>query len=502
MICLPSIPIKRTWLIKVVAAFLILAQLTACHSSGGPISTPEPSENNNYPESPVVINTPLPVREAYSPGQLVDYIACSGDTLPGLASRFNTTIKEIQQANPIIPNDASTMPPGFPMKIPIYYQSLWGTPFKILPDSRFVFGPADKGFDPVSYVRAQPGWLKNYSVYASGSTRDGGQMVELLANNYSVSPRLILAIIEYQTGALTDPLKKPDSDDYPLGYKDTGHKGLYLQLSWAVNYMSNGYYDWRSGNLKTFDLQDGRLERPDPWQNAGTVGLQYYFAKILRSDEYQKAINSDGFYATYVKLFGNPWEGDINTIPGSLKQPYLRLPFLGGKSWSFTGGPHSPWGDGAPFAAIDFAPPAVVGGCSISNEIVVAMADGVIARAEPAIAVLDLDGDGDERTGWNIFYLHLASADMIKAGTIVKSGDRLGRPSCEGGHATGTHIHIARKYNGEWILADGPIPFDVEGWVAKDGQQAYKGTLTKYSRTVEASESSDIATQIQSEAPR
>lgn len=31
------------------------------------------------------------------------------------------------------------------------------------------------------------------------------------------------------------------------------------------------------------------------------------------------------------------------------------------------------------------------------------MADGVIARTGPAIAVLDLDGDGDERTGWVIF---------------------------------------------------------------------------------------------------
>ena len=500
MTCLT--PFFKTIRINIVASLLIFSQLTACVSSGESISTPEPPGYPVDPEAPAVVYTPLPVRESYSPGQLVDYIASSGDTLPGLASHFNTTIKEIQLANPIIPNDATTMPPGFPMKIPIYYQSLWGTSFKILPDSRFVFGPSDKGFDPVAYVRAQPGWLKEYSVYASGSNRDGGQMVELLANNYSVSPRLILAVIEYQTGALTNPVNNSAAEDYPLGYEDTGHQGLYLQLSWAINYMSNGYYDWRSGKLKTFDLQDGRLERPDPWQNAGTVGLQYYFANILPADEYFTAVSVEGIYATYTKLFGDPWEGDINTIPGSLKQPYLRLPFLGGKSWAYTGGPHSPWGDGSPFAAIDFAPPAVVGGCSISNEIVVAMADGIIARAEPAIAVLDLDGDGDERTGWNIFYLHLASADMVKTGAIVKSGDRLGRPSCEGGHATGTHIHIARKFNGEWILADGPIPFDVEGWVAKDGSQAYKGSLTKYSRTVEASESSDIATQIQSEAPR
>jgi LasA protease len=485
--------------LRAICVFFILVQLTACAPQQNPENIEEPVGNEQTSATPAAA-TPLPQRASFTPGQLVDYTASSGDTLPGLASHFNTTVKEIHQANPIIPNDATTMPPGLPMKIPIYYQSLWGTPFKILPDSQSVFGPPQKGFDPVAFVKSQPGWLKDYIAYASGENRDGGKMVELLADNYSVSPRLILALIEYQTGALTKRIQDLETADYPLGYKDTAHKGLYLQLSWAVNYMSNGYYDWRSGKLKTFDLSDGRLERPDPWQNAGTVGLQYYFAKVLDADSYQKAISADGFYATYVKLFGDPWIGNINTIPGSLKQPYMRLPFLGGKSWAYTGGPHAAWGDGAPLAAIDFAPPAVVGGCAETTEIAVAMADGVISRVEPAIAVLDMDGDGDERTGWVIFYLHLASSDMIKAGTVVKAGDRMGRPSCEGGHATGTHVHIARKYNGEWISADGPIPFDVEGWVASDGKQEYQGTLTKYSRTVEACECSDAASQIQSEA--
>ncbi len=490
---------KRSFLIRLTAAFLLVVQLTACISPGTVEENPE-EQNPEEILEPVVEATPLPQRDAFSPGQLVDYVARSGDTLPGLASRFNTTIAEIHEANPIIPNDATTMPPGFPMKIPVYYQSLWGTPYQIIPDSQFVYGPAQVGFDPVEFVKSQPGWFKNYTAYASEKNRTGGEIVQLLSENYSVSPRLILAIIEYQTGGLSNPVPIEDVNDYPLGYRDFAHKGLYLQLSWAVNYLNNGYYEWRSGNLKGFDLPDGRLERPDPWQNSGTVGLHYYFAKILQKDEYDLAIIPEGFYKTYEELFGNPWEADQNFIPGSLKQPALRLPFLGGKSWAYTGGPHSAWGDGSPFSAIDFAPPAVVGGCSETNEIVVSLADGVIARAEPALAVLDLDGDGDERTGWNIFYLHLASADMVKEGARVQSGDRLGRPSCEGGHATGTHIHIARKYNGEWIPTDGPIPFDLEGWITKDGMVAYQGTLTKYSRTVDACECSDAASQIQSEA--
>jgi len=81
------------------------------------------------------------------------------------------------------------------------------------------------------------------------------------------------------------------------------------------------------------------------------------------------------------------------------------------------------------------------------------------------VAVLDLDGDGNERTGWVILYLHLASQDMIRQGVMVKIGDPIGHPSCEGGKATGTHVHIARKYNGEWIPADGALPFtSTVGW--------------------------------------
>jgi hypothetical protein len=36
--------------------------------------------------------------------------------------------------------------------------------------------------------------------------------------------------------------------------------------------------------------------------------------------------------------------------------------------------------------------------------------------------------------------------------------DRVGHPSCEGGSSSGIHIHIARKFNGEWVLADGGLP--------------------------------------------
>jgi murein DD-endopeptidase MepM/ murein hydrolase activator NlpD len=100
--------------------------------------------------------------------------------------------------------------------------------------------------------------------------------------------------------------------------------------------------------------------------------------------------------------------------------------------------------------------------------------------------ILDLDGDGSEQTGWVLLYMHVATQDRIAAGTRVKTGDLIGHPSCEGGISTGTHLHFARKFNGEWISADGPIPFNLDGWVSSGTGQEYDGDLSRGGTTLEA----------------
>jgi murein DD-endopeptidase MepM/ murein hydrolase activator NlpD len=93
----------------------------------------------------------------------------------------------------------------------------------------------------------------------------------------------------------------------------------------------------------------------------------------------------------------------------------------------------------------------VTSSCYVSQFFATAVAPGVIARTAEGVVILDLDGDGDESTGWTILYLHMAAQDRVQAGTVVQAGDKIGHPSCEGGVSTGTHMHIARRYNGEWI---------------------------------------------------
>lgn len=443
--------------------------------------------------------TPLPTRPVYGPGELVDYSVQDGDTVSALAARFNTSIDEIRKANPIIPDTTTTLPPGMPMKIPIYYLPLWGSPYQIIPDSLFVNGPSEIGFDAVSFANNMPGWLNKYRVYAYDGWRMGPELVAYIGMSYSVSPRLLLAILEYRFQALSDPNMPANVEQNLLGYTEPFNESLYLQLLWLADYLNDGYYSWLRGDLLSQELANGELERFDPWQNAATITLHRYFARIFSAPDYHLAVSKDGFVNTYDELFGDIWNQQSMLIPGSLQQPAMKLPFVKGKSWSYTGGPHPVWGERNPWAAIDFAPPAEKGGCTVSTEWVTAVADGVLSRTEVGLAILDLDGDGDERTGWAVLYLHLSHIDAAQQGKHVKAGDVIGHPSCERGRATGTHIHIARKYNGQWMPADGIISFNLEGWIVHTDGTAYLGTLTRNSKTVTACTCGDAYSQIISE---
>ncbi|MFU8826070.1 MAG: LysM peptidoglycan-binding domain-containing protein [Brevefilum sp.] len=473
---------------------LFITLLAACAPATQPTLIYPTPAGVDEPEVVVEI-TPFPTRPAYEPGELVDYTAQTGDTLSALAARFNTTENEIRRANPIIPGDATTMPPGMPMQIPIYYRPLWGTPFQIIPDAVFVNGPDAAGFDSSAFITQSDGWINLYSAWAFSGNRTSGEIVDYVASNYSVSPKVLLALLEYLGGAFSEPYLNPLAERNILGLDSNYWTGVYLQLSYAANLLNDGYYRWRNGDLLEFELADGSLVRPDPWQNAATVALQHFFSQTMTVTDFQLAIGPDGFERTYADLFGDPWETEPH-IPGSLRQPDLLLPYATDKVWAFTGGPHTGWGSLAPMAALDFAPPSEVTGCFPSSVHTTAVAGGVVVRDGTGMLVLDLDGDGDERTGWVVLYLHIANDGRVPVGTYVEAGDPLGFPSCEGGRSTGTHIHIARKYNGEWVEADGPLPFVLSGWRPIRGEASYKGWLVKGDMRVVASENPDGSSMI------
>ena len=98
--------------------------------------------------------------------------------------------------------------------------------------------------------------------------------------------------------------------------------------------------------------------------NAGTAGVQHFFSLLYGKPDWDQAVSENGLFATYQQLFGYPFDYAVEPLlPPDLTQPAMQLPFEPGDVWSFTGGPHGGWADGAGWAALDFAPPGPAGLC-------------------------------------------------------------------------------------------------------------------------------------------
>ncbi len=416
------------------------------------------------------------------------YLAQSGDSLPALARRFGVDPAEITSAAQI-PAKAF-IPAGLELIIPKRAANA-PYPQAVLPDSEVINSPTTLDFDIDSTVSQAGGYLSQYKELVQGERLSGAEIVQRVALESSVNPRFLLALLELRSGWVRGLPGARTNEKYPIGFHVSGWEGLYKELVITATHLNAGYYGWREGSLGQLQFQDGRVAQASPELNAGSIAVQSLLAKLYPQDQWQTAIYSpQGLLEIYLAMFGDPWKRAAAAgplFPDSISQPVLELPFAPGERWSLTAGPHPSWKTGSPPGALDLAPVTGEKQCAVSRAWVQASAAGLVVRSERNVVAIDLDGDGHEQTGWVIIYLHVADQERISTGRRVKTDDPLGHPSCEGGTSTGTHVHIARKYNGEWIAADGPLPFVMSGWEAFAGQKVYLGGLKKGDRQVVAS---------------
>lgn len=434
--------------------------------------------------------TPNPVRFNMEVQEDGSYTVQPGDTLALIAARFSVSLESIIALNSI--TDPNTIEVGQAILIPTS-QTTPGTSFKIIPDSELVYGPSTVDFDIDDFVKSQPGFLRNYSETLGGQVYTGADIISEIATEYSVNPRILLAILEYRGGWLSQLAPEPDALVYPMGYTDPNRQELYRQVATTADLLNEGYYGWRYRRLTATALVDSSSLTFAPDLNGGTVAVQYFFAKSTNRSQWELDVSEQGVYRTYLTLFGDPFRNAVEPlVPNDLQQPTMTLPFPPGETWFYTGGPHGGFASGSAWAAVDFAPPAPPddlifqqGFCYISPFSVTAVADGIIARSGGGYVVLDLDGDGNEQTGWTVVYLHISSQGVVAPGTVVRAGDPLGFPSCEGGVSNATHLHISRRYNGEWIPADCKLcaegmetpPFIMSEWRVFSTTGEYQGEM-------------------------
>jgi murein DD-endopeptidase MepM/ murein hydrolase activator NlpD len=456
---------------------------------GNPIMPP--TYTPNEPTKTPILPTPNPVRQM--PQESGVYMVQPGDTLATVAELYGVTIEAMLALNQL--ENPGALEVGQLINVP--GGALFGTNFKLIPDSELIYSPAASSFSVASEVKFSQGFLKAYSEdLGDGTILSGVEIIDFVATAYSVNPRLLLALLEYRGGWLSTPYPDEPALTYPMGILKEGRTGLFRQMLDAADALNYGYYGWKYRGVVATTLFDGQHVFYAPDLNPGTVGVQYMLSLTRDSVQWQQDIHPNGFFQTYMALFGDPFAKAVEPItPKDLAQPALNLPIPRGEAWVYTGGPHGAYNSGSAWSAIDLAPPdppeelkMVQGDCYVSPNWVTAAAPGVIARSGEGYVVLDLDGDGDEHTGWTLVYLHIDDYERIAAGTRVQVGDKLGHPSCQGGVSTGTHLHFSRRYNGEWIPVEceecmpgaSVPPWVIGEWTVRGfAKQEYQGYMTR-----------------------
>ena len=385
------------------------------------------SEFNNTPTPPGSIVVPLATPRLDTTGTHFIYFTQTGDTLPAIAKRFRVLPEQVSASQSLAP--AALLPPGLELMIP---NQLGETRFSdfILPDSEIIYSPSTVDFQVAEFIQNAGGFLSTYSEEIDGKVLSSAEIVQKVAAENSINPRLLLAVLEYRSGWVYGELADPAQLAHPIGFFVPDHKGLYYELVLTATHMGVGYYGWRTGTLTSLSFADGGFLRISPGLNPGSVALQNFFSKLNNQEEWQRTLYGEqGFIPLYQQMYGDPWERDAQAGPIfhlGLTQPELELPYAPGERWGFTGGPHLSWNSGSPRGAIDFSPVTGDAPCTNTNAWVTASAAGRVTRSADNVVAIDLDGDGYEQTGWVLVYLHISERDSISAGEQVEVDQQIG----------------------------------------------------------------------------
>jgi murein DD-endopeptidase MepM/ murein hydrolase activator NlpD len=349
------------------------------------------------------------------------------------------------------------------------------------PPADVFFHPARLSYTPdfaderiQAFLAEQPGPLKDVRVQIGSRSQSFAAVLTSLSTLYSFSPKVMLALIEAQSGLLTAAQPTGDQVGWALGYQGNGggRRGVYAQLRWGSLELRQAMRDYALGfgkSLPPLEFADGSQQQVDP-----SISLsRYVLARVLAPTTSPGNLSPrlDRFLDTYTRLFGDPRPEPIDWPQPAepfLSQPMEQivpitsffdhdLPFLqkNGSLLTF-------WGRSE--TDISFAYDGHTGW-----DYAMAPPDKVLAAAEGRVIFAGNSDDGcatparavilDHGNGYRTLYWHLASND-VEAGQLVERGAVLGMAG-ESGCATGPHLHFQVQYLGRDVDPYGwcnPVP--------------------------------------------
>ena len=313
-----------------------------------------------------------------------------------------------------------------------------------------------------TYVGAAGGDLADVSLYVDGRRYPFGAALIGQTLYYSVSPKIILALIEYQADLVTQPNQPNERYTWAVGYAgDEGRfAGFGAQMRWATREM---FYARRDLPVRpALRFADGEADAPAYLSNA-----QYVMARLLaptiRADRLDVALWQ--FNETYERLFGTlPVQVPTgNAPPVILHHPLKELfpvtsffdhggPFL---MRNMSAGIMTYWGhnetdmafaynghDGWDYAA---APPDPAFAAATGTVIFAGIADD---NCDTRAVIVE--HGADLRT----LYWHLSQVN-VDIGQTVAQGEQIGVVG-NTGCSKGPHLHFGVQYRG--------VNIDPYGW--------------------------------------
>jgi LysM repeat protein len=221
----------RLRLKKFTLLLLVLLITLACRQSVQPLSIPTLSYNT-VTAAPTMAVEPDPTMATFLPvvrnpddetivsptpdvPKELPAIRNEDDSLGTIAARYGITVEMLIETNQI--SNPDLLEPGQLLVIPAPIPGETGAGFKIIPDSELVYGPYSQSFDIKEFASRYDSYLSRYSEEVEGQTFSGPAIVQLVAQDYSVNPRLLLAVLEYQSGWVTMANPTQDRRDFPIG---------------------------------------------------------------------------------------------------------------------------------------------------------------------------------------------------------------------------------------------------------------------------------------------
>ncbi len=333
---------------------------------------------------------------------------------------------------------------------------------------RFFYEPDFYAPQIQAFLETQPGPLKGYRATVGNREHSFADILSSQAVLFSINPKVLLTLIEQQSGLLTNPAPSDEQVQFMLGYHgdEDGHAGWMAQLSWARRELHRAQRDF-PGTPELVYADKTHSPLP-PGLAVGDYAVARVLAATTTAAELPSKLEQGdrSFVATYTRLFGDP--RDVPQGWPAPAAPFLSLPmeyvhettsffdhdapFLAenGSTWIYRGDQAEHFSydghDGWDFAML---PP----------EPVLAAAEGTVVFAGNAV-----DGCAtravviDHANGYRTLYWHL-SRPTVELGPVSR-GEVIGIAGSSG-CATGPHLHLQVQYLGRDV--------DPAGWCGPHG---------------------------------